>query len=120
MPFSLLPTMIVDSVTELTPAFLEDWRAYKQKLSEYMESDLEEKKEIEDRSVILTYLELLKGAMADMDIDAMDSAMEELRQYIYEDCVEKSMEQLGIAVTYLDGEKAIPLIEEIKEQIEKM
>ena len=110
----------VQMIKELTPAFLEDWRAYKQKLSEYMESDLEEKKEIEDRSVILTYLELLKGAMADMDIDAMDSAMEELRQYIYEDSVEKSMEQLGIAVTYLDGEKAIPLIEEIKEQIEKM
>ena len=57
--------------------------------------------------------------MMDMDIDVMDSAMNELKQYAYSELVQKSMEQLEIAVTYLDEEKGLPIIEEIKEQMSK-
>lgn len=105
----------IQTVKEVTPIFLEEWRSYKAKLSGYVEDGLE-KKEVKDFSVILTYLDMLKGAMENMDIDEMDSIMEELRQYQYQDEVEELMEQLGVAVTYLDGEKATPLIEAIKEK----
>ena len=60
---------------------------------------------------------MLTKAMKDMDIDVMDATMEELRQYAFENDVQKDMEQLGVAVTYLDGEKAIPLIHKIKEEV---
>ena len=106
----------VQVIEDITPSFLDEWRSYKVKLSPYMEEDTE-KKTVEDVSVILTYLDMLKGAMEDMDIDVMDGIMEQLRQYIFEDEVESIMEQLGVAVTYLDGEKALPLIQKIKKEI---
>lgn len=106
----------VQVIEDITPSFLDEWRSYKVKLSPYMEEDTE-KKTVEDVSVILTYLDMLKGAMEDMDIDVMDGIMEQLRQYIFEDEVESIMEQLGVAVTYLDGEKALPLIQKIEKEI---
>ena len=107
-------------IKDLTPAFLDEWWSYKEKLFEYVDDHDKEKRKIEDPKVILTYLELLKEGMVDMDIDVMDSAMNELKQYAYEECVQKNMDQLEIAVTYLDEERGLPIIEDIKEQMLKM
>lgn len=106
----------VDVIKDLTPVFLEEWRLYKEKLFSYVEGGREQK-QVEDISVILTYLDLLAKAMEEMNIDMMDATMEEIRQYVFENDVQKDMEQLGVAVTYLDGEKAIPLIHKIKEEV---
>lgn len=110
----------LELIKELTPVFLDEWGSYKERLSEYVGNDAIEKQQIEDSKVIENYLELLKEGMVEMDIDVMDRAMNELKQYAYEEAVQKNIEQLEIAVTYLDEERGLPIIEEIKNQMSKI
>ena len=110
----------LELIKELTPVFLNEWGSYKERLSEYVGNDAIEKQQIEDSKVIENYLELLKEGMVEMDIDVMDRAMNELKQYAYEEAVQKNIEQLEIAVTYLDEERGLPIIEEIKNQMSKI
>lgn len=101
--------------------FIKEWRSYKEKLKECMqmtgkEGLQQEKKEV-DAEVILSYLEQLKEAMLEMDIDSMDESMEKLEQYQYTDDIQESMEKLSVFVTNMDSDEAVGLIEEIKSNI---
>lgn len=98
-------------VKDMTPIFLTEWRGYKEKLQICMPK--QEKREIQDITLLLELLEGLRIAMEELDIDGMDAAIEQLQQYQYLPEVEMMMEQLSIAVTNLDSEQALPIIEKM-------
>ncbi len=98
-----------------TAVFLEEWRRYKEKLSVLVKEETD-KQEVKDNTVILAYLEMLRFAMEDMDIDGADQAMEQLRQYQYPLEIQAMIDELSGAVTNLDSEQAAILIEKLMNQ----
>ena len=72
---------------------------------------------MEDYSVDLAHLEMLRLAMEDMDIDGSDEAMEQLRQYQYPLEIQAMIDELSAAVTNLDSEQAATIIETLMNHI---
>ena len=110
---------VIDALNEI---FLKEWRSYKEKLKECVDaghSDEEqiEKVEVEDYTIILAYLEMLRIAMEEMDIDAMDQTMESLEKYHYPPEIQTSIEHLDVLVTNMDSEQANILIEQLVNQV---
>ena len=109
-------------IDTLHPVFMKEWRSYKEKLTDCMhiihkEEIPLEKKEPLDKGEILSYLEMLKEAMLEMDIDGMDANMEKLQTYQYAEEVQSSIEKLSVLVTNMDMDETVSLIEQITEQI---
>lgn len=100
-----------DKIIAKTPGFLEQWRGYKEKLAVCIVE--EEKKQVEDVSEVINDLQDLKEAMENMDIDAADEIMKQLRQYQYADEIHSKVEQLAVTVVNLDCDGANVLIEEL-------
>lgn len=103
-------------IETLTPVFLNEWRSYKEKLRVCV-PDSSSPKEIEDTSVILAYLEMLRIAMLEMDIDGMDKSMAELEQYVFSEEVQPQIDRLSVLVTELKDEEAVALIGELMKQM---
>lgn len=103
-------------IETLTPIFLKEWRSYKEKLRVCV-SDSSSQKEIEDTTVILAYLEMLRIAMFEMDIDGMDKSMAELEQYAFSEEVQPQIDRLSVLVTELKDEEAVALIGELMRQM---
>ena len=112
----------LDYIDKLHPIFNKEWRSYKEKLADCIqiiqkdEIPLERKAPM-DKEEILSYLELLKEAMLEMDIDGMDANIEKLQSYRYTEEVQSNMEKLSVLVTNMDMEETVSLIEQIVEQI---
>lgn len=100
-----------DVVLKETPIFLKQWRGYKAKLEVCIVK--EEKKQVEDSSVVVDNLLILKEAMENMDIDAADETMKQLQQYQFGETIQEKIEQLAVAVVNLDGESVNSLIDEL-------
>ncbi|MGN0140827.1 MAG: ATP-binding protein [Roseburia sp.] len=108
----------IKMIDALTAIFLEEWRSYKDKLKECV-PDASEKTVIEDYTVVLAYLEMLRIAMMDLDIDGMDRSMGELEQFSYPPAIQTGIERLSVLVSELDSEQAGPLIETLMKQIKE-
>lgn len=106
----------MDIIDKSTDIFLEEWRRLKEKLSVLVKEETD-KQEVEDYSVVLAYLEMLRLAMEDMDIDGSDEAMEQLRQYQYPLKIQAMIDELSAAVTNLDSEQAATIIETLMNHI---
>jgi len=107
----------MEVIHSVTPVFLEDWRSYKEKLKNCLPE--EEKQSIEDMSIIIALLVDLNKAMEDMDIDASDEIMEQIRQYEYEEEMQQFVDELSTAVVNLDSEHVTALVEKMEEQLKK-
>lgn len=108
----------LDTVRNVTPAFLEEWRSYKEKLKPCIPQ--EEKRPIENAAMMLDLLERLRYAMEDMDIDTSDELMALIRQYEFPQHMQAMIEALDAAVVNLDSEEAVRLTEELIIQIDEM
>jgi len=108
----------MEVIASMTPIFLREWRSYKEKLESCV-PDAAEKEEIQDYTVVLAYLEMLRVAMLEMDIDGMDRSMEELEHIAFSEKLQPQIEKLSVLVTELDSEQAVPLIEELMKQIKE-
>lgn len=109
-------------IESLHMIFIKEWRSYKDKLKDCVNTSENnaaqpEKKEIEDTDVILSYLEKLKEAMYEMDIDSMDENMKKLEEYRYGDEVQKDIEKLSVLVTNMDSDEAVHLISKIQDDL---
>ena len=102
---------ILEVIESVTPVFLTDWRSYREKLKVCIPQ--EEKQEIADMSVVVDLLEHLSIAMDDMDIDASDADMEELRKYEFGEEIQTLVDALDTAVVNLDSDGGAELIEKI-------
>lgn len=106
----------IERIEILTPVFLKEWRSYKDKLSICV-PETSVKKEIEDITVILAYLEMLRVAMLEMDIDGMDQNMEKLEQFAFPKELQAQIDRLSVLVTEMDDEQGAVLIEELMSQM---
>lgn len=100
-------------IDNLTPVFLKEWRTFKESLKECIKDSEEKRETVEDYTVIMAYLEMLKGAMLELDIDGMDQNMEELNRFVYPADMQSDIERLAGLVTAMDSEQAVILIEEL-------
>lgn len=97
----------IEIIRHVTPFFLKEWRELKDKLSfvvQDKENEMCEKKQMDDKK-IEELLQLLSDALEDMDIDAADKILEDLKQYEYPETLRQWLEELIMAVESLDGEK---------------
>ena len=107
------------TIDALHAIFLREWRSYREKLEEIIalaggEQGEQEKQAIEDKAVILTYLDRLQTAMTEMDIDEMDEIMAKLEGFQYPDEIQEDMEKLSVFITNMDSEQAVFCIEKLK------
>lgn len=109
---------IKEAIINLDVDFLtqnEEWLIQEQS---FLNSQQEmEKQEIADMSVVVELLENLRYAMEEMDIDASDAAMEALRQYEFGEGLQAVIDKLGTAVTNLDSDEVMELVEKIMKEI---
>lgn len=108
----------MERIEKFTPVFLKEWRSYKEKLKECVRIPGEKVIE-EDHNVILAYLEMLRVAMEELDIDGMDRSMEELEKFVYPADIQTKVEHLSVFVTDMDSDQALPLIRELMEQLKE-
>ena len=100
--------------------FIQEWQAYKAKLEEGVpeividKMEEQEEKEPLDVKAIYSYLENLKTASEECDMDVMDEMMEKLQEYQYPGDIQADIEKLSVFVTNLDSEHIISLVEHIK------
>lgn len=107
-----------EQIEAIHAVFVEEWRSYKDKLRSFVGAPAEEEKEkVQDTSIILALLDMLRNGMEDMDIDASDETMVQLKIYEYPEDIAEDMKQLGIAVSNLDSEKVIGIIDELMEKV---
>ena len=110
----------VSYIEALHEMFIKEWRSYKEKMQDCIKSagkEEQQEKKTADTEEIISYLEQLREAMLEMDIDSMDENMEKLEEYQYEDAVQKNIEKLSVLVTNMDSDEAVNLIEEIMDEI---
>lgn len=111
----------VARIKALHEIFLREWKGYKAKLEVCVPAEgVEDRGETADTSELLAYLEMLRLAMQNLDVDEMDRIMEQLNRFSYAADWQQNMEQLTVYVTNLDnvqGEQWIrSLIDQLSEQ----
>lgn len=107
----------IDAVLSITPAFLDEWRSYRQKLQGVFGLGAQEKKDVEDVSVIKALVEMVRISMQEMDIDKADEVMGQLLEYKYPGSIGGMVEKLAQAVSSLDAGQAGLLASSIIEGI---
>ena len=96
----------IDVITAITPAFLEEWRSYRQKLQGVFGIGTQVRKEVTDPSLIRALLEMVRFSMEEMDVDQADQLMGQLLEYQYPEETEQNIRRLAEAVTNLDPQEA--------------
>ncbi len=104
-----------DTVERLHAPFLKEWRGYKSSLKEYLHAEEESSgdKEMISDEILGMLLEMLSKAMEEMDIDAADDAVEKLSSYRLPGRAAEKFDELRAAVSSLDPDTAIRIVEEI-------
>ena len=112
-----------ESVLEaLHPIFLPKWRSYYKVLKELVEEVTEKKREKGERieeddkrwEEILESLTLLKEALEEFDMDAMDREMENLEKFSHPEDIEQMVEKLAAHIINMEVENALPLVEKLE------
>ena len=107
----------LETVASVTPAFLTEWRSYSQKLQGVLGIGNTVRQQINDASVILALLEMIRFSMQDLDIDKADQLMKQLQTYKYPDEIERNIRRLAEAVTNLDSSEADACAKLLMEQL---
>ena len=98
--------------------FIKEWRSYKEKLQDCMRIIEKDKPKQEkqgfNQEEVVVYLEQLRNAFEEMDLDAMDEHMASLEKYQYPDAMQADIQKLGTYVTNMEIDEGIELIERIK------
>ncbi len=106
------------TIKALHDIFILEWRSYSEKLKECVkEPEESDKKKVDNVAQIITLLESLKDAVEEMEMDDMDSLMEELSGYSYPSDIQTGMEQLSVHVLNMDEERALLQIGELLDKV---
>ncbi len=106
----------LEVIASVTPVFLEEWRSYSRKLQGVFGIGSAVRTQINDTSVILALLEMLRLSMQELDIDKADQLMGQLQSYEYPKETKQSVRRLAEAVTNLDSAGADACVEALMEQ----
>ena len=107
----------MEVLLSVTPIFLTEWRSYRQKLQGVFGIGETVQMQINDTSIILALLEMIRFSMQEMDIDKADELMEQLQSYVYTEDIEHNIKRLADAVTNLDLTEVNVCVELLMEQI---
>lgn len=110
-----------DIIVNVTPAFLEQWRSYKELLKPCVVEESADTEKIKpDNEMLEEFLKLLENAIEDMDIDTADEIMGQIMRFQYSDNVEPIVKQLGVAVTNIDSEQVADCVQKIRIHMEEL
>ena len=106
----------IDTIERLHTIFLREWLSYQEKLKECM---VKEEGEVTfqatvDYDVIGIYLEMLRQALMELDIDEMDRSMELLNGFSYPEEIQTKIDNLSALVINMDSEQAFAQIDDIE------
>lgn len=107
-------------ILSVTPSFLEEWMAMKERLGEFA-GDVEPEEQVElDPELYLQLLGLLPEAMEQMDVDMADGIIEQLKQYRLPDpSAQDILEKLCQAVAHLEDRQVRELCSKLEQTIGK-
>ncbi len=109
----------METMVSVTPIFLAEWRSYRQKLQGVLGIGDTARLQIEDISILLALLEMLRFHMQELEIDKADQIMEQLQTYAYPEEAEQNLKKLMEAVTNLDATQADACIEVLMKQLQQ-
>ena len=101
-----------DKVLRLYPVFKDELLNYKSLMKKEVLPN-EEKPLLENGEVLTVLLQMLKGAVLMNDIDMSDKYLLQLQSYSYKEDLADKVEDLAVAITNLDSDKAITIIDNI-------
>ena len=93
--------------------FISEWRAYKERLASFLPEEETEKKTY-DAEGFAALLDVLKTALTSFDLDRADAVAAELKTYDVPDEMKDKLAKLEAAITNVDDETALSIIEELK------
>ena len=103
----------ISTVEALHDAFMREWYSYYEKLSPLTEKDEGELMEA-DRDMIMAYLEMIRTAMEDFDVDGADEAMKALLNCALKPEMKDDVLRLRGAVADLDTDLVMEIIDSLK------
>ncbi|MEY8321667.1 response regulator [Lachnospiraceae bacterium 46-61] len=107
----------IEAIISVTPIFLAEWRSYRQKLQGVFDIGNTARIQINDVSIILALLEMIRFSMQELDIDKADKLIEQLQTYTYTDEIEQNIKKLAEAVTNLDSTETSACVELLMKQL---
>lgn len=110
----------LEVLTLVTPVFLAEWRSYSRKLQGVFGIGKAVPLQIDDISVILALLDMIRLSMQELDIDKADQLMEQLQAYEYPEETEEHIKRLAEAVTNLDSAEADACAEVLMGQLKSL
>lgn len=109
----------ISVILSITPAFLTEWRSYREKLQGVCGINDKALKPEADASVSRALVEMVRLSMQEMDIDQADERISQLRSYAYPPEIAQNIQKLAEAVTDLDVEKAGQIAEQLLVQMDE-
>ena len=109
----------MEVIASVTPIFLTEWRSYRQKLQGVFEIGNTVRLQINDVSILLALLEMIRFSMQELDIDKADQLIEQLQTYVYPDEIEQNVKKLAEAVTNLDLTETNTYVELLIKQLKQ-
>ncbi len=106
-----------ETVLAMTSVFLEEWRAYRQRLEGVFGIGDSAAQEVSDFSVIRALVEMVRVSMQEMEFDAADEAAAKLREFSYPAEIEADMQALLEAVTNLDVDEVQRVAARLSEEM---
>lgn len=108
-------------IESLAPVFLQEWGNMKQILWPVVQAeDSDENREEPNYELTKEFLRLLRNAVSEMDVDAADEIIRQLKRFAYsEKIMTEVMENLCLAVTNLDEEQVAIWTEKFEEELEE-
>ena len=107
-------------IHKITPGMLEEYMFYKGILAPYFTKAEEEHgdRAAADQSEMVTLFAQMEEAMENLDMDAMEEAIQEMDRYSYDDSQRKFFDELKNAVEDIDTEACEKIIAEWREALQ--
>lgn len=112
----------IDLIENMTPVFLQEWGNMKEILKPAVQTgDSNENREEPDYELTKEFLRLLRDAIEEMDVDAADEIVRQLKRFAYsESIMTEVMENLCLAVTNLDEEQVAVWTDKFEQELEEV
>ena len=102
-----------DKIRKMHDVFCDEWIGFKERLMVLGDDGSGVELKEYDKEKTDALLNQIKEAMGDFDIDSADAACKELSEYSFPDELREKIEEISIAVTNVDDETAISIIDQI-------
>ncbi len=99
----------IDKIRALHPILIEEIQVHKERLEVLFPKETAQLAVLDNMNLIM-----LESSLNNDDYNTADFIYGEIKKYVYEDSVQKNLDDLGAALLDLDGEKALSIINKMK------